>query len=61
MKGFYVIMGSGMSNIKTDILIETTVYIEISNKMLELILKYGQWNVENINKKCSYKGALKIG
>ncbi|SDH98931.1 hypothetical protein SAMN05421818_13413 [Myroides phaeus] len=41
MKGFYVIMGSGMSNIKTDILIETTVYIEISNKMLELILKYG--------------------
>lgn len=41
IRGFYVIMGSGMSNIKTDILIETTVYIEISNKILDPHLKYG--------------------
>lgn len=37
----FVLMGSGMSNIKTDILIETIVYIEISNKILDPHLKYG--------------------
>jgi len=40
-KEFYVIMGSGISNIKIDILIETIVYIEISNKILDPHLKYG--------------------
>lgn len=37
----FVLMGSGISNIKTDILIETIVYIEISNKILDPHLKYG--------------------